>query len=121
MKAVCVIPGRKNSIHLRDVPMPQISDIIDGRGVLVKVLSVGVDGTDKEITATDALFTLLAYSNEIVNTQALDYCWIKDIFIDPLDNSSFHLIVDGNQTSAELEPYCPIFNKLNIHFYQNSF
>ena len=53
MKAVCVIPGRKNSIHLRDVPMPEISDIIDGRGVLVKVLNVGVDGTDKEINAAE--------------------------------------------------------------------
>jgi threonine dehydrogenase-like Zn-dependent dehydrogenase len=33
------------------VPKPNASDIPDGRGVLVKVLRVGVDGTDKEINA----------------------------------------------------------------------
>lgn len=31
--------------------MPRVGDIPDGRGVLVKVLRVGVDGTDKEINA----------------------------------------------------------------------
>src|SRR5215216_2446516 len=49
MKAVAVYPGKKNSIHLEDVPKPSLDRIPDGRGVLVKVLRVGVDGTDKEI------------------------------------------------------------------------
>lgn len=53
MKAVAVIPGRANSIHLRNVPRPHSSDIPNGRGVLVKVLQVGVDGTDKEINAAE--------------------------------------------------------------------
>jgi len=35
-------------MHLQDMPMPKITDIPDGKGVLVKVLRVGVDGTDKE-------------------------------------------------------------------------
>src|SRR5215212_11033709 len=49
MKAIAVIPGVPGSIHLRDVPMPAVADVPDGRGVLVRVLRVGVDGTDKEI------------------------------------------------------------------------
>jgi glucose 1-dehydrogenase len=53
MKAIAVHPGRPNSIHLRDVPKPKVTDIADGRGVLVKVLRVGVDGTDKEINAAE--------------------------------------------------------------------
>lgn len=53
MKAVAVIPGKANSIHLRDVPRPKVSDVDDGRGVLVKILRVGVDGTDKEIDAAE--------------------------------------------------------------------
>jgi threonine dehydrogenase-like Zn-dependent dehydrogenase len=53
MKAIAVHPGTPNSIHLRDVPEPQVSDIHDGRGVKVKVLRVGVDGTDKEINAAE--------------------------------------------------------------------
>ena len=40
-------------MHLREVPEPSVSDIPDGRGVLVKVLRVGVDGTDKEINAAE--------------------------------------------------------------------
>jgi glucose 1-dehydrogenase len=51
MKAICVIPGKPDSIHLRDVPHPTLHEVPGGRGVLVKVLSVGVDGTDKEINA----------------------------------------------------------------------
>ncbi|MEO8147503.1 MAG: glucose 1-dehydrogenase [Bacteroidia bacterium] len=50
MKAVAVYPGKKNSVHLRhDVQKPKVTDIPNGRGVLVKILNIGVDGTDKEI------------------------------------------------------------------------
>src|SRR5215469_15290021 len=53
VKAVAVIPGKPNTIHLRDVPKPHIGDVAGGRGVLVKILRVGVDGTDKEINAAE--------------------------------------------------------------------
>jgi threonine dehydrogenase-like Zn-dependent dehydrogenase len=53
MKAIAVIPGKPNSIHLREVPKPQLELVPDGRGVLVKVARVGVDGTDKEINAAE--------------------------------------------------------------------
>jgi threonine dehydrogenase-like Zn-dependent dehydrogenase len=49
MKALAVRPGVPNSLHLREVPKPEVTDIPGGRGVLVEVLRVGVDGTDKEI------------------------------------------------------------------------
>ena len=53
MKAVAVIPGRADSIHLRDAPKPSLDEVPGGRGVLVRVLHVGVDGTDKEINAAE--------------------------------------------------------------------
>jgi len=53
MKAVAVIPGQRDSIHLRDAPTPSLDQIPNGRGVLVRVLRVGVDGTDKEINAAE--------------------------------------------------------------------
>ena len=53
MKAVAVKPGVPNSVHLVEMPTPSIDEIDGGRGVLVKVLRVGVDGTDKEINAAD--------------------------------------------------------------------
>ena len=49
MKAVAVFPGQTNSVHLTDLPMPRVDEIPDDRGVLVKVLKVGVDATDREI------------------------------------------------------------------------
>jgi glucose 1-dehydrogenase len=53
IKAVAVIPGKPNTIHLREVPKPAVSVVPNGRGVLVKILRVGVDGTDKEINAAE--------------------------------------------------------------------
>ena len=49
MKAIAVKPGISNSVHLVDMPKPCVDDVAGGRGVLVRVLRVGVDGTDKEI------------------------------------------------------------------------
>src|SRR5215472_8710376 len=53
MKAIAVTPGKPNTAHLREVPRPQLNGHDNGRGVLVKVLRVGVDGTDKEINAAE--------------------------------------------------------------------
>jgi threonine dehydrogenase-like Zn-dependent dehydrogenase len=53
MKAIAVFPGKPGSVHLADLPKPSVNDVANGRGVLVKVLRVGVDGTDKEINAAE--------------------------------------------------------------------
>jgi len=54
MKAIAVRPGQPNSVHLAELPKPRVDDIPAGRGVLVRVLKVGVDATDREIN--DALY-----------------------------------------------------------------
>src|SRR2546425_12963898 len=53
MKAISVFPGKPNSVHIAELPRPSLDQVPDGRGVLVKVLRVGVDGTDKEINAAE--------------------------------------------------------------------
>lgn len=53
MKAVSVFPGKPDSVHLAELNKPSVGDVPKGRGVLVKVLRVGVDGTDKEINAAE--------------------------------------------------------------------
>lgn len=50
MRAIAVRPGTPGSIHARTVRRPIAADVPDGRGVLVQVLRVGLDGTDKEIS-----------------------------------------------------------------------
>ena len=49
MKAIAVMPGKKHSALVVDARRPGVGNVPDGRGVLVKVLRVGVDGTDREI------------------------------------------------------------------------
>jgi threonine dehydrogenase-like Zn-dependent dehydrogenase len=49
MKAIAVKPPQKNSVHLVDIPKPELNSVANGRGVLVKVLQVGVDATDREV------------------------------------------------------------------------
>src|SRR6266478_6504114 len=53
MKAISVFPGKPDSVHLADLGKPSLEEVPNGRGVLVKVLRVGVDGTDKEINAAE--------------------------------------------------------------------
>ena len=49
MKAIGIVPHEPKSARLFDLPKPSLDEIPGGRGVLVKVLQVGVDGTDKEL------------------------------------------------------------------------
>src|SRR5438874_355896 len=51
MKAMAVYPGQKDSVHLAELRTPSLEEIPNGRGVLVRLLRCGVDGTDKEINA----------------------------------------------------------------------
>lgn len=49
MKAIAVHPGKPDSVHLAELPKPSVRSIKDGKGILVRVLKVGVDATDREI------------------------------------------------------------------------
>jgi threonine dehydrogenase-like Zn-dependent dehydrogenase len=49
MRALAVRPGVPDSLHAREVRRPTVDDVANGRGVLVRLLRVGLDGTDHEI------------------------------------------------------------------------
>src|SRR5262244_515877 len=53
MKAIAVFPGKSGTVHLADLNKPSVEDVPNGRGVLVRILKVGIDGTDKEINAAE--------------------------------------------------------------------
>ncbi len=53
MKTIAVIPGEPGSVHLSRLEKPSVDEVPGGRGVLVEVIQVGVDGTDKEINAAE--------------------------------------------------------------------
>lgn len=82
------------------------------------------NGTNHQVTAKDAVFTLLTHANPITNKNADYYAWINDIWIDPTNPLSFHIIVDGNPSTVELDPYAPFLYDLNLailpEFFLNS-
>jgi threonine dehydrogenase-like Zn-dependent dehydrogenase len=47
--ALAVRAGVPHSLHARRIRAPRLDEVTDGLGVLVRVLQVGVDGTDREI------------------------------------------------------------------------
>jgi threonine dehydrogenase-like Zn-dependent dehydrogenase len=49
MKAIGITPRKAHTARLLEVPTPRLDEVPGGCGVLVKVLQVGVDGTDKEL------------------------------------------------------------------------
>jgi glucose 1-dehydrogenase len=53
MKAIAVFPGQANSVHLAELPKPLLDEVPNGRDILVKVLRVGVDCTDREVNAAE--------------------------------------------------------------------
>ena len=53
MKAIAVFPGNADSVHLADLPEPSLDQVPGGRGVRVRIIRVGLDGTDKEINAAE--------------------------------------------------------------------
>jgi threonine dehydrogenase-like Zn-dependent dehydrogenase len=71
MKAVAVIPGKADSIHLAELPKPSVHEVPNGRGVLVQVLRVGVDGTDKEINAAEYGQTPPGYDFLVIGHECL--------------------------------------------------
>ena len=48
--ATTVFPGKRDGVHLAQLPVPNISGVPNDRGVLITVLRCGVDGTDPAIS-----------------------------------------------------------------------
>ncbi|MCG3226292.1 MAG: hypothetical protein H7645_05175 [Candidatus Heimdallarchaeota archaeon] len=84
-------------------------------GILMTGLKDGSvsNGTNQQVTAKDAVFTYLAWSNLNVSEQTEIHEFITDIFVDPVDDLAFHIFVDGDPDTPEIEPYVDFFSRLN--------
>jgi glucose 1-dehydrogenase len=51
MKAIAIRPGQAWSVHRHRLPRPRLDQVAGGRGVRVRVLRVGLCGTDAEIAS----------------------------------------------------------------------
>lgn len=51
MKAIAIVPGTPDSVHVRDVPRPGLDRVPDGRGARVRMIRVGLCGTDADLAS----------------------------------------------------------------------
>ena len=93
-----------NSVPLTDVPT----------GELMLGLKNGEysDGTNQQVTAKDAVFTYIAWANDVVSESTSYHEWISDIYVDPVDELSFHIHIDGDPDSVEIEPFADMWAML---------
>ena len=70
------------------------------------------DGTNQQVTGKDAVFTYLAWANSIVSESPTYHNWISNAYVDPIDPLSFHIEIDGNPATPELEQYVDFWARL---------
>ena len=82
------------------------------------------NGTNQQVTAKDAVFTLLSWSNPITSESTVTYNWISDCYVDPVNPLAFHICIDGNPDTPQPDHYvdfwCRMTNELLPEFFLNS-
>jgi ABC-type transport system substrate-binding protein len=82
------------------------------------------NGTNQQIRAKDAVFTYLLWSNPNVSISSDNYEWISNIYEDPIDDLAFHIHIDANPETTEIEPYMDFWSRLPLkilpEFFLNS-
>ncbi|MHA1347838.1 MAG: ABC transporter substrate-binding protein, partial [Candidatus Heimdallarchaeaceae archaeon] len=71
------------------------------------------NGTNQQLTANDAVFSFLAYSNPSISDHSLHFEWLSECYVDQTDPLAFHIIVDQNPETIEHEPYNQMWEELN--------
>ncbi|MHA1802693.1 MAG: ABC transporter substrate-binding protein [Candidatus Heimdallarchaeaceae archaeon] len=71
------------------------------------------NGTNQQLTANDAVFSFLAYSNPSISDHSLHFEWLSECYVDQTDPLAFHIIVDQNPKTIEHEPYNQMWEELN--------
>lgn len=61
------------------------------------------DGTNQQVTAKDAVFTLLANANPLTSKFYRYFKWIKACYVDPADDMIFHIEIDQIPNTPEHE------------------
>jgi ABC-type transport system substrate-binding protein len=62
--------------------------------------------------AKDAVFTYLAWANSIVSESPSYHKWISNCYVDATDPLSFHIEIDGNPATPELDQYVDFWARL---------
>lgn len=81
-------------------------------------------GSNQKITAYDAVFTLLKHSNTKVEGYNKFLPYVRELYVDPEDNLTFHMKTDFNNIPVENKPYNLLWEDLQVfclpEFFLNS-
>ena len=101
-----------------------LSSILDGE--LMKGLKniEFSNGSNQQVTAKDVVFTYLTWSNPLIKSSIIYQEWISNIYIDPIDDLAFHIHIDCNPQTEEVETFNDFWSHLPIlllpEFFLNS-
>ncbi|NPD89827.1 MAG: hypothetical protein HGN29_14030 [Asgard group archaeon] len=76
---------------------PDVWEVTDPGSLMSGLKSAEVsDGTNQQIMAKDAVFTLLAWSNLNISEETYYHEWISDIYVDSVDSLTFWVEIDDS-------------------------
>ncbi|MCE7740372.1 MAG: hypothetical protein KAU62_14780 [Candidatus Heimdallarchaeota archaeon] len=108
----------------RDSNSVPLADIPTGELMLGLKNNEYSDGTNQQVTAKDAVFAYVAWANTVVCARTSYTEFISEIYVDSLDELSFHIHVDGDPDTPEIEPYADMWPGLTFEplpeFFLNS-
>ena len=94
---------------INSVPLSSVST-----GELMVGLKGGYsDGTNQQVTAKDAVFTLLARANPVISKFYNYFSWLKGCWVDPDDDMTFHLEIDQDPSTPEHEPFAHFWSYIS--------
>ncbi len=71
------------------------------------------DGSNQQVTAKDAVFTLLLWGNPTISESTSYHEWISNIYVDPVDPLVFHVHIDEDPVTPEPDYYPDFWERLN--------
>ncbi len=102
------------NVSLRNENSPELSSIPSPELMFGLKNDEFSDGTNQNIKAKDAVFSILALANEEVSDFSYYFNWISDLYVDEEDEYAFHLIIDGNPETPEKEVYVDFWYDLSL-------
>jgi len=96
----------------RDANSDPLTEIPTGELMLGLKNGEYSDGSNQQVTAKDAVFTYVAWANDVVSESTSYQEWISDIYVDPVDELSFHIHIDGDPDTVAIEPFADMWAML---------
>lgn len=100
-------------------------DATDVGSLMVGLQGEYSDGTNQQVTAKDFVFTYLAWGQVGFSFRPNSFEWLSAIYVDESDPMAFHIEIDGDYTTEEIEQYVDyheymVYSEVLPEFFLNS-